>query len=369
MSETQNVTKSSKPKAPPIKLINVVNKIRGGVGKVYQKMVPPQIAMFELISSMWTVQSIYVAAELGVADVIKDGEVHFSDIAKEVGAHPQSLYRLLRGLTCSDIFAETKEGYFKLTPMGQCLRTESPNSVRSMAIFQGHYQWTHWSKLMDAVKTGEPVVEDIRGMPLFDFLQKTPHAQKHFDRFMTTVSKMEMVSVVSAFDFSTFKSIADVGGGHGSFLASILESSPKTNGILFDQSQVVAGAEKALVSGHLKNRCEITSGDFFTDVPKAENYIMKHIIHDWEESKCVKILKNIRRHIPAHGKLLLVETVVTPPGEAHFSKMLDLEMLVNAGGLERTALQYSELFAKCGFKLNRVIPTASLASIIEAVPV
>ena len=168
-------------KVPPIKIINVINKIRSGVGKFYQKLVPPQIAMFEMISNMWVAQAISVAAELGVADILKDGEMHFNDIAKKVNAHPESLYRLLRGLTVNDIFSEPSEGYFKLTSYGRCLRSDVSESVRSMAIFQGQYQWAHWGKLLDSVKTGAPTVENVRGVPFFEFIQKNPHAQEQIE--------------------------------------------------------------------------------------------------------------------------------------------------------------------------------------------
>ena len=187
---------------------------------------------------------------------------------------------------------------------------------------------------------------------------------------MTTVSKLETGAVLSEYDFSEFALIADIGGGHGSFLAAILESSPKSKGILFDQEQVVANAEVSLTNGHLKNRCVITGGNFFNTIPKgADAYVMKHIIHDWEESKCIQILNNIREQISNNAKLILVETVITAPNISHFSKMLDLEMLVNVGGLERTEKQYEDLLKKCGFKLNRIVPTASPASVIEALPI
>ncbi len=361
---------AKRSKVPPVKVVRVIDKIRGRVGKFHQKLVPPQIAMFEMISSFWTAQALSVAAQLGVADVMKDSEMHFGDIAKKVGAHPESLYRLMRGLTNANIFVELPERKFKLTAYGRCLRSDLDESVRSMAIFQGQYQWAHWAEMLHSVKTGETVVEKVRGQDLFGFLGKTPEAQHHFDAFMTTVSNMEIAAILSAYDFAGSKVIADIGGGRGSFLSAILDSQVKFKGVLYDQPQVVATAESELASGHLKSRCEIIGGSFFESVPKgADTYVMKHIIHDWEESKCIQILENIRTVIPRYGKLVLVESVVAAPNVPHFSKMLDLEMLVNAGGIERTAAQYAELLAKCQFKLVRAVETVSMASVLEAVPV
>lgn len=366
--QEQKQKQTSKPKGPPANVVKAVNRIRMGLGKVHQKMVPPQVAMFEMIAGMWRSQAISVAARLGVADVIKNGEMHYEAIAKQVGAHPESLYRLLRALSSDEIFIETKEGYFKLSAYGQCLREDSPGSVKAMAVFQGQYQWLHWGELHHSVVTGETTLEKTRGMGLFDFMAKTPGAQTSFDQFMTIVSKIETESILTAFDFSRFRTLADVGGGHGFFLSSILRAYPRLKGILFDQPHVVKGSSEQLRG--LEDRCEVVGGSFFEEIPEgADAYMMKHIIHDWEESLCLKILKNVRTKIPSNGTLLLFETVVTPPREAHFSKLLDLEMLVAVGGKERTEKQYAELLGKAGFRLKRVVPTIGVVSVIEAAPI
>lgn len=370
MSHSTTTPKAKRPKVPPVPIIKAVTRVRDRVGKVHRKLVPPQVAMFELVSGMWLSQAIGVAAKLGVADVIAEGVKGYEEIAAKVEAAPEPLYRLLRALAAHDIFEEVSVGRFKLTSLGRCLRTDVPETVRAMAIFQSQYQWAHWGELLHSVKTGETTIPKVRGKSLFEFMATTPDAQTQFDHFMTTVSKMETEAVLAVYDFAQYKVVADVGGGHGSFLAAILESHPHLKGILFDQKQVVKGAAERFSAPGLKGRCEIVAGDFFEAVPDgADAYVMKHIIHDWEESLCIKILKNIRGRIPKSGKLILVETIVTPPGVPHFSKLLDIEMLVAVGGKERTPEQYAELFAKCGFRLERVLPTASLASVIEAVPV
>jgi hypothetical protein len=360
----------SNAKTPPVPVVQLLNRIRGGVGRLHRKMVPPQIAMFEMIVGMWVSQALGVAAKLGVADIIGEGTVSSEVIAEKTGVAPEPLYRLLRALAAQDIFEESSLGQFKLTGLGRCLRSDVPESVRAMAIFQSQYQWPHWAELLSSVKTGETAAEKVRGKSLFEFMVSHPDAQTQFDEFMASVSSMETSAVLGAYSFASYKVIADIGGGTGRFLSAILESAPRAKGILYDQPHVVKGAYDHFSSPSLKGRCEIVGGNFFESVPSgAEAYVMKHIIHDWEESLCVKILGNIRNRIPSNGKLILVETVVPGPHVPHFSKLLDLEMLVAAGGKERTVDQYRDLFSKCRFKLERVVPTVSMASVIEANPV
>lgn len=357
-----------KQKVPPLPIVNAVNAIRGQFGKIQRKMVPPNVAAFEMITGMWNAQAIGVLATLGIPDVMKNEDLGYDEIARKVGAHADSVYRLLRALTFVDVVEELPEKKFRLTAIGHTLRSDVPGSARSLAIFQTQYNWSHWGELLHSVKTGEVSVPRVRGgKDLFAFMQEHKDAQAQFDDYMTLVSGMETSAVLAAYSFAGARVIADVGGGHGSLLSQIIEATPDARGILFDQPHVV---KEAKLEGELKKRIETRGGSFFETVPAgADVYLMKHIIHDWEESKCVTILKHIREAIPTHGKLVLIETVVTPRGIPHFSKALDLEMLVAAGGRERTAEQYAELFAKCGFRLTRVVPTASVASVIEAVPV
>lgn len=357
-----------KQKLPPLPLVNAVNAIRGQFGKLSRKLVPPNVAMFEMVTGMWTAQAVGVAATLGIPDVVKDNAVGVEEIAAKVGAHADSVYRLLRALASVDVFEELPNKKFRLKALGHTLRSDVPGSARSMAIFQTQYNWPHWSELLHSVKTGEVGVPRVRGgKNLFEYMQGNAHAQAQFDDYMTLVSSIEITAVLAAYSFAGAKVIADVGGGHGTLLKGILEATPGARGILFDQPHVVQAAK---LDGPLKERIELQGGSFFEGVPAgADVYVMKHIIHDWEESKCLTILKHIRDAIPKNGKLVLVEAVVTPRGIPHFAKEIDLEMLVAAGGRERTAEQYAELFAKAGFRLTRVVPTVSVASVIEAVPV
>jgi hypothetical protein len=355
---------------PPAPVLKTIDKVRSRIGKVHRGLVPRPFAFLEMVTAMWSAQALSVAATLGVADFMGEDPVSVDELARDVKANPDALYRLMRALSNHDVFEEHSGRRFRLTALGRCLRTDSPESMRSMAIFQGQYQWAHWGELLHSVRTGEPTVEKVRGVPLFDFMAKTPGAQESFDIFMRSVSRVETEAVLAAYSFAGSRTVADVGGGHGTFLAAILGSQPHLQGILMDQAHVVAGAEDELRAGLLRSRCKIVPGNFFDSVPKgADTYVMKHIVHDWDEKSVAKILKNIRAAIPKKkGKLVLVETVVPAPNTAHFSKLLDLEMLVAAGGRERTAEEYGELLAESGFRLTRVVATASAASVVEAEP-
>jgi hypothetical protein len=364
--------KSRSPKVPPVAVVKTLNRVRERVGTVHRKMVPALLAVFELITGMWTAQAIGVAAQLGFADIIGDGTADFAEIARKAGSAPEPTYRLLRALTTVDLFEELPRRRFRLTAFGQCLRSDAPISVRAMAIFQTQHNWSHWGELLHSVKTGETGVAKVRGESMFDFMSRPENAeaQKQFDLFMTGVSSFEVSAFVSAYRFDSFKVIADVGGGQGSLLAAILASAPGTRGIIYDQPQVVAKARETFTRAGLADRVDIQGGDFFAAAPSgADAYVMKHIIHDWDDEASMKILKHIRKQIPADGRLILLETVVTPPGDRNFSKVLDLEMLVAPGGKERTSEEYAELFASCGFRLERIVPTVTMASVIEAKPV
>lgn len=338
------------------------------MNRARRTMAPKSVALFELITGMWTAQAISVTAYLGVADHMGKEPTDADELARKVGAKPETLYRLLRALTNEGIFDELPGKRFRLTPLGECLRADSPNSVKAMAIFEGQFQWRHWGDLLHSIKTGETAVEKANGGKcMFEVLKEQPEMQKHFDTFMGNISVMEVDAILAAYAFDFDGTVADIGGGTGYVLNAVLASNPRLSGILYDQPQVL---KNALATLKKSGRCKLIPGNFFSSVPEgARVYIMKHIIHDWDEEECARILGNIRKVIPADGKLLLMETVITRPGVPHFSKLLDLEMLVAAGGQERTAEEYGELLKKAGFRMNKVVPTAGLTSVIEAQPV
>lgn len=370
------LNRGGKPKLPPPKIVSTINKIRSGFSKIHKTMVPPPVALLEMVSGQWISQAIAVAAKLGVADHISNASdskskrgTSVEELADKTGADSEALYRLLRALTVVDIFTELSGRRFLLTTIGQCLRTDHPQSMRHVAMFQGTINWQNWGELEHCVRTGENAVEKIWGEKPFEHLSKNPEKAAVFDRAMTNISAMEIDSITAAYDFSGFKTIVDIGGGHGKLLSAILKTAPHARGLLFDLPHVIEGAKTNLMAEGLTARIETQSGNFFQTTPSgADAYIMKHILHDWSDTECLGILQSIRANIAKNGKLLIFEAVVPERNISHFSKFLDLEMLVVTTGRERTKTEYRELLERADFRLDRVVSTVSMTNIIEATP-
>lgn len=331
---------------------------------------PAEHNLIDMVIGGCTAQAIYVAAKLGIADVLADGPLTAEQIADKVGSHPEATYRLLRALTTRSIFHETADRRFRLTPMADALRAESPNSVRPIVLMAGHpTTWEHWGELTYSVMTGEPSFEKLRGMPVFDYLDQDPDYARLFDESMSFSSGIEIPTLLEALDFSAYGTVVDVGGGQGRLIAAILRSAPKSRGILFDLDAVVARAPEVLGAAGVTDRCTVVGGSFFGPVPTGgDAYVLKHIIHDWPEPKALDILGNVRAATGQDASLLLVDLVLPDDSSPHLGKLVDLDLLVAFGGRHRTAAEYEDLLARTGFRLVRIIPTVGAASIIEAVP-
>ncbi|HUE82338.1 MAG TPA: methyltransferase [Pyrinomonadaceae bacterium] len=332
--------------------------------------IPPQAVLHQMMCGHWVSQAIYVTAKLGIADHLADGPRHIDDLAQTVGGNSGALYRLLRALASVGLFTEGEQRHFALTPIGACLQTEIPGSMRPLAILITDFDWEPWKQMLYSVQTGKTAFERVHGMGVFDYFQQHPEQGQAFDEAMTTFVTANGLAVVAAYDFSPFAKIVDVGGGHGALMAAILKANVGTKGVIFDLPSVVAGAKRTIEAAGLSDRCELVGGDFFTTpLPTGgDAYMMASIIHDWDDERSLAILKNCRRAMSDHAKLLLVEMVI-PPGDTPFlGKLLDLEMLVCFGGQDRTEVEYHQLLAAAGFQLARIVPTATPSSIIEAVP-
>jgi hypothetical protein len=305
-------------------------------------------------------QSIYVAAKLGIADLLKDGPKSSDELAAAVEANPDALYRVLRVLASAGVFAEIEHRRFTLTPLAGQLQTGVPGSLRGAAIFFGDDQnWRTWGELLYSVKTGKPAFEHVFGTGFFEWTFQ--HAASDiFSASATAVSMLESMAVAAAYDFSGFRTIVDVGGGEGFLVAEILKAYPRTRGVLFDHPHVIAGAKDLLEREGVAGRCEPVAGDFFASVPESgDAYVLKSVIHDWDDARAATILQNCHRAIKEQGKLLVVERLIQPGNEPSYTKLLDLQMLVLLGGRERTEAEFRALFGTAGFRLTRVIPTQS----------
>ena len=329
----------------------------------------PQAVMSRLLTGYWISQALHVAAQLGIADLLKDGPQTVARLAESSGTHARSLYRLLRALAGEGVFAEDAQGRFALTPLGACLRGDVPNSQRSMAIMTGEEHYRCWGELLYSVQTGQTAFEKLYGQPIFHYLAAHPRQARIFDEGMVGVHGAETTAMLDAYDFSGIGTLVDIGGGNGSLLAATLQRHPALRGILFDRPDVIERARTNIKTAALESRCTLMPGDFFQTVPSGgDAYLMRHIIHDWNDEQCRTILRHCRKVVPTTGKLLLIESVIPPGNEPCFAKFLDLTMLTIPGGMERTEAEYRDLLASAGFRLARVVPTRANVDVIECVP-
>lgn len=327
---------------------------------------PPPAQLANMLCGFWVSQGIYVSAKLGLADLIGDGARTADELAAETKTHTLSLYRLLRMLASVGVFSEDAAKKFSLTPVGRCLRSDVLGSQRAMAIMCGEEHFRAWCDLLYSVQTGKPAFDKAFGMPVFDWLSQHQEQAAIFDAAMVSVHGRETAALLDAYDFTEIETLADVGGGNGSVLIATLQRNPHLRGLLFDLSGVIARATQNFAAAGLTDRCQLISGSFFESIPAgADAYLMRHIIHDWNDDQCHTILTNIHRVLPATGRLLVAESVIPPGNDPFFGKLLDMNMLVIPGGQERTAAEYETLFAKAGFRLTRIVPTTAEISVIE----
>lgn len=331
---------------------------------------PPEAQIMELAMGHFVAQAIYVGTKLGIADLVATGPKTVPDLAAETSTDERSLYRLLRSLSSVGVFTETGEHTFGNTPMSETLRADSPTSLRAMALFMGDE--AHGRVVADmiySVKTGKPAWDHVHGVPCFPYMFETNKPLGDiFNQAMTSFSHASIAAVLSTYDFTGVGTLADIAGGYGHLLGAVMQKYPSMNGVLFDMGVVLAGAPAMLDSYGVTDRVKLVEGDFFSEIPvRADAYIMKHIIHDWYDDNCEKILGNIRRSMPDDGRVLIIDAVIPPGNDPHPSKILDLEMLIAPGGVERTAAEFETLLQNSGFRLVRIIPTPSQVSIVEAV--
>jgi hypothetical protein len=331
---------------------------------------PSPRVVHELLSGKWVSQAIAVAAELGVADVLSDGPHSAAEIARATGASEDAVYRLLRALASVGLFASVGDRAFALTPNGEYLRSDVPGSARGRARYMGHgLTWRPWGELLHSVRTGEPAFDHVFGTGQFDYVKNDPEAATILNEAMTSVSHADATAVMDAYDFSGIDTLVDVGGGQGFLLAKILRTYPDMRAILYELPHAVQGAMDLLRQEGVLARCHIVAGDFFDSVPPGgDAYMMKLVIHDWDDQRANRILQNCHSVMRPRAKLLVVDYVIGGQDAPDIGKFVDLEMLVlTSGGRERTELEFRHLYDEAGFDLARIIPTKSLKCVIEGV--
>jgi hypothetical protein len=329
---------------------------------------PPFAQVIQMALGYVVSRAVHACAKLGFADQLISGPRSSDDLAKACGTHPDATYRLLRTMSSIGLFSEGPRGRFSLTPLGESLKTGAPGAARSTVLsLAGDTFWATWGQFEHALRTGLPGAEKALGMGMFDYFAGHPVEAGWFNDAMIGVHGQEPAAVAKASSFADLGTLVDVGGGTGNLIGTILQANPRLRGTIYDLPHVAGPARARLASLGLSARCDVVAGSFFDSVPMGDAYILSHIIHDWPEDKCVRILENCRRGNPK-AKVMLVEMVIPPGNDPHPGKILDLVMLNIPGGKERTADEYGELFAKAGYRLARVVPTESPVSVIEAVP-
>jgi hypothetical protein len=325
--------------------------------------------VFRMATAYWASQAIYVTAKLGLADALAEHPKSLGELATELRADNESLGRLVRVLVDLGVCAIDLDGRIDLTDVGAPLQSRVPGSLHSMILTLGEEHYQAWGRLIDSIRSGRPGFNRVFGSSLFEYLKGNPTANQTFSQAMDDFTGQVALAITIAYDFSGIQTLADIGGCHGVLLGKILRSNPSMLGILFDLNHVIEGAKRHIESEGLEGRCQTVAGSFFESVPPgADAYILKNVLHDWDDERALIILKNCRRAMRKESRLLVLEVVQSVSDGRSFAGLLDLNMLVMSGGRERTRDEYHQLFEESGFRLATVIPTMALVSILEAWP-
>jgi len=331
---------------------------------------PPHLQLVQMGNAYWVSRVVYAAAKLDLADHLADRPKSAGELAGPTGTDETSLYRLMRTLASLGILSEDANHRFSLTSLGEALKTGAPGSARSALLtFGGDLRWRSWGEILYCLETGKTGVEKAFGMNGWEYLDQHSQERSWFEETMIAFHGHEPTAVAAAYDFSGFRTVVDIGGGTGSLLATILDHYPGLRGVLFELPDVVSEASALIQTRGLTDRVTVEAGDFFESVPSGgEAYLLSHVIHDWNDDKCLTILGNCRKAMDPSGRLLIIEMVLPEGNIPHLGKLADMEMLVMSGGEERTEQQYSILLDKAGFRLTNVVPTESESHVVEAIP-
>lgn len=333
-----------------------------------EHQLPPPIAIMHVIADYWRSRAVYLAARLKIADVVGDGAASLADIAARTGTLAGPLRRLMRALTAHGFFVERDDGRFAQTPLSEVLRTGRPGSMRGLAEAElGHDHYEAWGQVETCLRQEGTAFERIYGMQIWRYYAEHPETEALFAEAMSNFTTIAHGGILGSYEFKPFKTAVDVGGGNGAFTRAVLERNPDARGILFDLPTVIAEVKKNGAGSNA--RIQPVDGDFFKSVPAGGDlYLLKFILHDWDDDSATRILGNVRKVIAPDGRLAVVEIVLPKGNEPHVGPLIDLNMMVMTGGVERTEEEYRRLLASSGFQLDRVVGTKSPFSVIEAVP-
>jgi hypothetical protein len=330
---------------------------------------PPQVQLYQMAIGHYLSHALNLAATLGVADQLKDGPRPAGELAQATQTHAPSLHRVLRLLASAGVLTEQEDGAFGLTPIGACLRTDTPESANAMVrLFAGPRVQDNWRDLEHSVRTGEPAFRK-RGIAAPFDNQDSPDGAS-FDAAMANITRLTAVAVAAAYDLTPFRTVVDVGGGNGALLIGLLQANPSLHGTVFDLPPAALRATNNIAASGLGARCQAVGGDFFQTVPDGgDAYLLKHVIHDWNDEKASAILRSCRRAMPAHGKLLIVEGVyprrIDQSLASRGAAANDVNMLVSTGGRQRSEAEFRSLYDAAGFTLTRIVPTQARVAVIE----
>lgn len=358
---------SEKQKLPPYRLVASLDRFRKLLLQLNRRLFPGNVVLYEHFQYFWMLPALYVAARLDIASLLQRNPLTAEEIARATGCTTEGIRRIMRALSSQGVFAIGKQGRYRLNRLSRPL-LPGPGSLRDMILHHlGPLNWQLMSHLELAVRTGNDPFSHLHGKGIYEYLKEHPEEYALFDRSMTNLSDLSIGPILHAHNFSVYDSIADIGGGEGALLASILRGNPEISGILFDTAEGLVKAPAYLQRMKVSGRISITEGDFFSDAPKnAALYILKNIIHNWNDQDCKRILGNIRQQMPPHSKVMIIEMIIPESNKPSFSKLLDIQMLASMkGGKERTAAEFRSLLSESGFSAPRIIPTiAPLALII-----
>jgi hypothetical protein len=355
------------PEYPPLFLVRITEKIRGRFLWLYRKFTHPNVAVFEMVQHFWLAAGIGVAAELGLADILKKGDRKVSELASLTQTHEESLYRLMRMLASHAVFRELKDRIFTLTPLAKALQEDQVKYLISGHLTKLHFLM--FSDLMESIRTGKSLSDRYADNNLFEHIGRDGQRNELFIRAMTNASLMQAAALLPAYPFRRFKNIFDIGGGQGLMMCSIIKKHTRCQGIVFDLPQSSGLAVQMIDKYGVADRCRFIAGNFFESIPGGGDlYMLKNVLHDWDDVASLKILHNIRKAMPSGSKLLIMESMLDTGNDLSFGKMTDLLMMVAVGGKERTKAEFTVLLSQAGFIIRKIRRTLSPLYLIEAVP-